>query len=109
MTCWSLPSARPIAFNDCPAFQRLHISARWAEESFHRLACIMDTTFRGETYIRWCCIDQLTGTRFRKLAPTDAEFPKIPFSQERSAKNLPLAPLGNLELSCKPLAQRNLQ
>src|SRR5580704_11282374 len=59
MTCWSLPSARPIAFNDCPAFQRLHISARWAEESFHRLACIMNTTFRGETYIRWCCIDQL--------------------------------------------------
>ena len=59
MTCWSLPSARPIAFNDCPAFHRLHISARWAEESFHRLACIMNTTFRGETYIRWCCIDQL--------------------------------------------------
>jgi hypothetical protein len=44
MTCLSLPSARPIAFNDCPAFQRLHISARWAEDSFHRL-CIMNTTF----------------------------------------------------------------
>ena len=50
MTCWSLLSARPIAFNDCPAFHRLHISARWAEESFHRLA-FMNTTFRGKTYI----------------------------------------------------------
>ena len=46
MTTWSLPSARPIACNDCPAFQRLHISARCVAESFHRLACVMNTTFR---------------------------------------------------------------
>ena len=46
MTTWSLPSARPIACNDCPAFQRLHISARCVAESFHRLACVINTTFR---------------------------------------------------------------
>src|SRR5215510_15679272 len=50
MTTWSLPSARPIAFKDCPAFQRLHISARWATESFHRLACIMNTTSVEDLY-----------------------------------------------------------
>src|SRR5579864_7124288 len=59
MTCWSLPSARPIACNDCPAFQRPHISARWAEDSFHRL-CIVNTTLRKKIYIRWCCIDRLS-------------------------------------------------
>src|SRR5579872_130803 len=58
MTCLSLPSTRPIAFNDCPAFQRFHISARWAEDSFHRL-CIANTTFQEKIYTRWCCIDQL--------------------------------------------------
>jgi hypothetical protein len=41
-----LPSARPIACNDCPAFQRRHISARCVAESFHRLACVLNTTFR---------------------------------------------------------------
>jgi hypothetical protein len=50
MTCLSFPSARPIAFNDCPAFQRFHISARWAEDSFHRLR-IMNTTFTETIYI----------------------------------------------------------
>ena len=40
-----LPKARPISCNDCPVFQRLHISALWAEESFPRLACTMNTTF----------------------------------------------------------------
>ncbi len=64
MTCLSSPSARPIAFfNDCPAFQRLHISARWAKDSFHRL-CVMNTTFREKIYIRWCCIGRLSRDRF---------------------------------------------
>src|SRR5690348_15931762 len=63
MTTWLLPSARPIAFNDCPAFQRFHISARWAEDSFHRL-CIANTTFREKIYTRWCCIDRLSRHRF---------------------------------------------
>jgi hypothetical protein len=66
MTCLSLPSARPIAFNDSPAFQRLHISARWAEDSFHRL-CIMNTTFKKNIYIRWCCIDRLSRHDFSGL------------------------------------------
>src|SRR5579864_1667963 len=63
MTCLSLPSTRPIAFNDCPAFQRFHISARWAKDSFHRL-CIMNTTLRKTVYIRWCCIDRLSRQGF---------------------------------------------
>src|SRR5579862_8082896 len=37
MICLSLPSTRPIAFNDSPAFQRFHISARCAKDNFHRL------------------------------------------------------------------------
>src|SRR5580698_1985994 len=87
MTCWSLPSARPIAFNDCPAFHRLHISARWAEESFHRLACIMNTTFRGETYIRWCCIDQLnrhaiSETGFFNLSRKAVHFRELSLSKK---------------------------
>jgi hypothetical protein len=28
MDTWSLPRARPISCNECPAFQRLHISVR---------------------------------------------------------------------------------
>src|ERR1700680_2189213 len=60
MTTWLLPSARPISCKDCPAFQRFHISVRWAAESFHRLACFMNTTFRGKIYTRWCCIDRLS-------------------------------------------------
>ena len=59
MTCLSLPIARPIAFNDSPAFQRLHISARWAEDSFHRL-CIGTPPFRKKIYITRCRIDQLS-------------------------------------------------
>src|SRR5262249_2112826 len=59
MTLWSLPSQRPIACSDCPAFQRLHISARCVEDSFHRF-CISYTTLGKKIYIRWCCIDQLS-------------------------------------------------
>src|ERR1700680_8411 len=33
MDTWSLPKARPIACNDCPAFQRPHMSIRWFAES----------------------------------------------------------------------------
>jgi hypothetical protein len=69
MTTWSLPSARPIACKDCPAFQRFHISARWAAESFHRLACNMNTTFRRKIYTRWCCIDRLSRHDFSGTMP----------------------------------------
>src|ERR1700682_6205497 len=60
MDTWSLPKARPISCNDCPAFQRLHMSTRWFAESLTRLACVINTTFREKIYIRWCCIDRLS-------------------------------------------------
>ena len=86
ITCLSLPSARPIAFNDCPVFQRLHISARWAEDSFHRLACAINTTFRAKIYSRWCCIDRLSWHRFPRTWPRaarDSRFEAAPV-QSRS-------------------------
>src|SRR6267378_4830069 len=60
METWSLPKARPISCNDCPAFQQLHMSVRWFAESFTRLTCVMNTTFREKIYSRWCCIDRLS-------------------------------------------------
>src|SRR6202035_1598421 len=60
METWSLPKARPISCNDCPAFQRLHMSTRWFAESFTRLRSVINTTFREKIYIRWCCIDRLS-------------------------------------------------
>ena len=53
-----LPNARPISCNDCPAFQRRHISALCAAES-PPFPCAINTTFREKIYIRWCCIDRL--------------------------------------------------
>src|SRR5882762_2709655 len=63
METWSLPKTRPISCNDCPAFQRLHMSVRWFAESFTRLTCVMNTTFREKIYSRWCCIDRLSRHR----------------------------------------------
>src|ERR1700676_1073072 len=60
MDTWSLPKALPISCNDCPAFQRHHISVRWFTESFTRLRCAINTTFREKIYTRWCCIDRLS-------------------------------------------------
>src|SRR6266446_5113746 len=80
METWSLPKARPISCNDCPAFQRLHMSVRWFAASFTRLTCVMNTTFREKIYSRWCCIDRLSRQglsecgpiRFRrKIQPSD--------------------------------------
>ena len=34
----------PNLMQGLPAFQRPHMSARWSEDSFHRL-CVMNTTF----------------------------------------------------------------
>src|ERR1700730_11374126 len=67
MDTWSLPKARPISCNDCPAFQRDHMSVRWFAESFTRLPCVINTTFREEIYIRWCCNDRLSWHRFSGL------------------------------------------
>src|ERR1700737_4012478 len=64
METWSLPKARPISCNDCPAFQRLHMSTRWFAESFTRLRSVINTTFREKIYIRWCCIDRLSRQDF---------------------------------------------
>src|SRR5467141_1774698 len=64
MDTWSLPKARPISCNDCPAFQRLHMSVRCVTESFTRLRCVINTTFRKKIYNRWCCIDRLSWQEF---------------------------------------------
>jgi hypothetical protein len=54
------PKARPISCNDCPAFQRPQRSVLCAKESLARLACVINTTFRENIHIRWCCIDRLS-------------------------------------------------
>src|SRR2546430_17243881 len=76
METWSLPKTRPISCNDCPAFQRLHMSVRWFAESFTRLTCVMNTTFREKIYSRWCCIDRLSRHRF-----TVTDVPKFLFTE----------------------------
>src|SRR5258706_13509913 len=67
MDTWSLPKARPISCNDCPAFQRPHLSTRWLAESFTRLLNLINTTFREQIYTRWCCIDRLSWQDFTGL------------------------------------------
>src|SRR6267154_1524424 len=74
METWSLPKARPISCNDCPAFQRLHMSVRWFAESFTRLTCVMNTTFREKIYSRWCCIDRLSRHRLSELGRGACQF-----------------------------------
>src|SRR5258705_13556354 len=64
MDAWSLPKARPISCNDCPAFQRHHMSIRWFAESFILLLNLINTTFREKIYTRWCCIDRLSWQGF---------------------------------------------
>src|SRR5882672_12493296 len=39
------------------------MSVRWFAESFTRLTCVMNTTFREKIYSRWCCIDRLSRHR----------------------------------------------
>src|SRR5882762_1242803 len=60
MDAWSLTKARPISCNDCPTFQRHHMSIRWFAESFTLLLNLINTTFREKIYTRWCCIDRLS-------------------------------------------------
>src|ERR1039457_777441 len=80
MTPWSLPKARPISCNDCPNFQRLHISVLCIAESFTRLPCVINTTFSEKIYSRWCCIDRLS---WRALSVTG--FCWIPIFRHPSA------------------------
>src|ERR1700681_3113690 len=60
METWSFPNASPISCNDCPTFQRPHMSALCIAESLTRLDCVINTTFREKIYSRWCCIDRLS-------------------------------------------------
>src|ERR1035438_1719589 len=69
MTTWSLPRARPISFNDCPALQRPHMSICWLADSFTRLLNVINTTLREKIYTRWCCIDRLSWHRISKGGP----------------------------------------
>src|SRR5258706_7183803 len=65
MEPWPLPKARPISCNDSPAFQRRHMSTRCSAESLFSLPCAINTTFRKNIPMRWCCIDQLSRHDFR--------------------------------------------
>src|SRR5258708_32301733 len=69
MDTWSLPKARPISCNDCPAFQRHHMSIPWFAESFTLLLNLINTTFREKFYTRWCCIDRLSWQGFSECGP----------------------------------------
>src|SRR5208282_503841 len=62
-----LPNARPISCNDCPAFQRDHISVLCVAESRDRFTWVIDTTFGEKIYIRWCCIDRLRPPRLPEI------------------------------------------
>src|SRR5208282_369739 len=55
----SLPKARPISCSVCPAFQRRHTSIFCSAESPNRFPGFINTTFKKQLYIRWCCIDRL--------------------------------------------------
>src|ERR1700730_5261527 len=70
METWSLPKARPISCNDCPTFQRLHMSVRWFAESFTRFRNGINTTFREKIYTRWCCIDRLSWLGLSECGPS---------------------------------------
>src|SRR5260370_27391611 len=83
MDTWSLPKARPISCNDCPAFQRHHMSIRWFAESFTLLLNLINTTFREKIYTRWCCIDRLSWHRFSECGPR-AGLAKVPLSDNCS-------------------------
>src|ERR1700682_5025464 len=78
MDTWSLPKARPISCNDCPAFQRLHMSLLCIVESFTRRCCVINTTFSEKIYIRWCCIDRLSWQDLSGLGPVYREAVTIP-------------------------------
>jgi hypothetical protein len=43
----SLPKARPISYNVCPAFQRGHTSSFCSAENPNRLPCFINTTFEN--------------------------------------------------------------
>src|SRR4029077_9435660 len=76
--------------SDSQAFQRFHISARWAAETFHRLACNMDTTFRGKIYTRWCCIDRLSRQGLSECGNgTKASYREEDFSGLGHSRQLP--------------------
>src|ERR1700687_5424398 len=46
------------------------MSVRWLAESFTRLACVINTTFREKIYIRWCCIDRLSSQVLSECGPS---------------------------------------
>src|SRR5271169_1352436 len=50
MELWSLPKARPISCNVCPAFQRRHTSIFCSAESPNRFPRFINTTFETALY-----------------------------------------------------------
>src|ERR1019366_7322216 len=79
---WFLPKARPISCNDCPAFQRLHMSVLCIAESLTRLCCVINTTFSEKIYIRWCCIDRLSWQAFSECG----QVPKFDVLLQKSSR-----------------------
>ena len=61
-----------------------HMSVRWIAESFTRLRCVINTTFREKIYSRWCCIDRLSWQDFTGLGASCHEVwgPRITVSRE---------------------------
>src|SRR5260370_23901180 len=89
MDTWSLPKARPISCNDCPAFQRLHMLVRCITDSLTRLNCVINTTFREKIYSRWCCIDRLSWHRLSDgmRRPVSSGMRYAPNEMTRSRRN----------------------
>src|ERR1022692_3408755 len=79
MTVCSLPKARPIWCNDCPAFQQHHMSVLCIAESLTRLRIVIHTTFRKEIYSRWCCIDRLSRHPFSECGLLVPQYPRSAF------------------------------
>jgi hypothetical protein len=60
MELCGLSKARPISCSDCPAFHRYQMLLFSIAESPNRFPGLIHTTFREQTYTRWCCIDRLS-------------------------------------------------
>jgi hypothetical protein len=78
---------KEISCNDCPAFQRDHMSVRWFAENFTRLPCVINTTFREKIYSRWCCIDRLSwqaSSECGNLAPAEQFYSSTPSNSDDS-------------------------
>jgi hypothetical protein len=80
MQLCGLSKVRPISCSGCPAFHRHQTSFFSIAESPIVFLARYNTTFREQTYSRWCCIDLLRTPRF--LGPTLLEISGNPTSRD---------------------------